>query len=131
MTIFAKRPLSVSASLIAALWICSSLEAAFAQTSSSKENLAATMLTGTIRAANGKPMEGVTVSGRDVEKTFTTIVYTDAKGKFVFPSMDRGRYRVWAQAVGYETTRAEVNLDPSKETHEDFKLRTLEGFFPN
>jgi len=37
---------------------------------------------GEIQAANGKPLEGVTVSARDVEKTFTTSVFTDEHGNY-------------------------------------------------
>jgi streptogramin lyase len=90
--------------------------------------LAGTMLTGTIRAANGKPLEGVAVSVREVEKTFTTSVFTDGGGNYFFPVLDKGQYRVWAQAVGYEAGRAELSLDPNKEIRQDFTLRTLDDF---
>ena len=86
------------------------------------------MLTGKIQAANGKPLEGVTVSARDVEKPFTTSVFTDEHGNYFFPVLDKGRYRLWAQAVGFETQRTELNLDPAKESRENFTLKTLDDF---
>src|SRR5262245_30091972 len=60
------------------------------------------LLTGTIKSAAGANMEGITVSARGVGKTFTTSVFTDAAGEFYFPQLDGGKYKVWAQAVGFE-----------------------------
>ena len=94
----------------------------------SANTLVGTMLTGKIQAANGKPLEGVTVSARDVEKAFTTTVFTDDRGNYFFPVLDKGRYRLWAQAVGFETARVELNLDPAKESRENFTLKSLDDF---
>jgi len=94
----------------------------------SADVLAGTMLTGNIQAADGKPLEGITVSARDIAKTFTTSVFTDAQGNYVFPVMGQGRYRLWVQAVGFETERTELSLDPAKETRANFTLRTLDDF---
>jgi streptogramin lyase len=90
----------------------------------SADTLAGTMLTGRVQGADGKPLEGVTVSARDVEKTFTTSVFTDAQGNYFFPVLDQGKYRVWVQAVGFETARVELNLDPAKQVRENFALKT-------
>jgi len=90
--------------------------------------LAATMLTGTVRAANGNSLEGVTVSARDLAKTFTTSVFTDERGNYFFPPLDKGRYRVWAQAVGYELGSTELNLDPAKDMRQNFTLKPLDDF---
>jgi streptogramin lyase len=59
------------------------------------------LLTGTVTSASGEKMEGVTVSARQFGKTFTTSVFTDAAGEYYFPALENGRYKVWAQAVGY------------------------------
>src|SRR5580693_8965393 len=61
-------------------------------------------LMGTIRDVGGEPLNGVPVSARATDQTFTTSVYTDDKGEYVFPTLPRGDYKVWAQAVGYSMT---------------------------
>ena len=75
-----------------------------------------TPLAGTITAPTGEPMPGVTVSVRAESKPITTSVFTDEAGQYYFPPLapplEGGRYRVWAQAVGYETASADVVLDP-------------------
>jgi streptogramin lyase len=90
--------------------------------------LASTMLTGNTRAADGGAMEGVAVSARLVNGTVTTSVYTDEQGNYYFPALPGGRYRVWAQAAGYEAGRSELNLSPTRETRQDFTLKTTKDF---
>src|SRR5580700_9320228 len=68
-------------------------------------------LMGAIHGADGKPMQGVAVSARSAQQTFTTTVYSDDKGEFVFPGLASGSYKVWAQAVGFVTDRADVKVD--------------------
>lgn len=91
-------------------------------------NLVGKMLTGTIRSSDNKPLEGVTISARDSVKTITTSVFTDEKGDFSFPALDKGQYRVWAQAVGFEMGKAQVMLDPAKPTRQDFTLKATSDF---
>jgi streptogramin lyase len=87
-------------------------------------------LTGTIRSAAGERMEGVTISARASGSSITTSVFTDAEGEYFFPPLSEGRYKVWAQAVGYEAGRTEVSLtetiarwDVSLRTKKDFELQ--------
>ncbi len=87
-----------------------------------------TVLTGMVRAATGETLEGVTVSARTDGKTFTTSVFTDEQGNYFFPPLEKGTYRVWAQAVGFEAGRAEVNLDADGATHQDFTLQKARDF---
>src|SRR5262245_59356879 len=68
------------------------------------------LLTGTIRTAASAQMEGATVSARGVGRTFTTTVFTDAAGGFYFPQLDAGRYKVWAQAVGFDAAVLDLEL---------------------
>jgi streptogramin lyase len=82
------------------------------------------VLTGTIRSVDGKAMEGVTVSARTEGSKITTSVFTDAEGVYVFPPLANGNYRVWAQAVGYSTGRAEAPLNGSIAVRRDFSLTT-------
>ena len=87
-------------------------------------------LTGVTRAVGGQTIEGVVISARAADKSVTTSVFTDDRGEYVFPSLESGRYDVWAQAVGYETARAQVTVDPSRKSHQAFTLRTIEDFTP-
>ncbi len=68
------------------------------------------VIQGTVKSADGSAMEGVIVSARAADKSFTTSVFTDRQGNYVFPSLDAGQYRVWAQAVGFEAGRSEFAL---------------------
>ena len=65
---------------------------------------------GNIKGADGSPMEGVLVSARASDKSYTTTVFTDRQGNYVFPPLDAGQYKIWAQAVGFEAGRSELAL---------------------
>ena len=82
-------------------------------------------LAGAARAMNGSPLEGVAVSARAAERSSTTSVFTDEHGEYVFPPLESGRYEVWAQAVGYETLRAEVAVEATRQAHQAFTLNTI------
>src|ERR1700704_6789896 len=64
---------------------------------------ATAILSGTVKSSDGKPLEGVGVSARNAGETFTTTVYTDQSGRYLFPPVSSGQYKVWARAVGFET----------------------------
>src|SRR5215472_230271 len=81
-------------------------------------------LSGSVKSDAGAKLEGVTVSVRAVGQTITTSVFTDEDGNYYFPRMAEGKYRVWAQAEGFEAGKAEVNLDGSVR-HQDFTLKAL------
>ena len=68
------------------------------------------MLSGTIASASGEKLEGVTVSAKREGTPITTSVYTDEGGNYYFPPLEAGKYNVWAQALGFETTKSEVDL---------------------
>ena len=86
------------------------------------------MLSGAIHDADGTALEGVVVSARAADQTFTTSVYTDEEGKYFFPELKSGQYRAWAQAKGYKTARAKLTLDSAGHTRQEFTLETLEDF---
>lgn len=88
----------------------------------------AIMLSGTVHSASGEAMEGVAVSVRAADKTFTTTVFTRKDGSYTFPSLDAGQYRILAQAVGYEAGRAEARLEPDGKHRQAFKLNTFKDF---
>ena len=80
------------------------------------------VLTGTVTSPTGEKMEGVTVSAKANGDSVTTSVFTDRTGAYYFPAMPGGSYRVWAQAVGFEASRAEVTLQGSSQRR-DFALK--------
>src|SRR5215470_19550329 len=69
-----------------------------------------TILTGTVASATGDKMGGITVSAKAVGATITTTVFTDEAGAYYFPKLPPGKYRVWAQALGFETANGEAEL---------------------
>ena len=89
---------------------------------------ATSTLSGTVKSSDGKPLEGVGVSARGVSNTFTTTVYTDESGQFLFPPMVSGQYKVWAQAVGFEASRADADLSVGAKKQVDLTLASLVDF---
>ena len=60
------------------------------------------LLTGTVTSSSGAALEGVAVSAQIPGVPITTSVYTGADGRYFFPPIASGEYKVWAQAVGLE-----------------------------
>ena len=85
------------------------------------------VLSGAVVSAAGEKMGGVTVSAKAEGATITTTIFTDADGRYFFPPMPEGKYRVWAQAVSFETAKGEVDLAASKA--QDFTLKPMKDFF--
>ena len=85
--------------------------------------LADSILAGTITSASGDKMGGVTVSAKAEGSTIATSVYTDEAGGYYFPPLPDGKYRVWAQALTYQTAKS--NVDLNKTTHQDFSLQPM------
>jgi streptogramin lyase len=85
-------------------------------------------LSGIVKSSDGKPLEGVGVSARRVSETFTTTVYTDESGRYLFPPRGSGRYKVWAQAVGFDTSRTDADLSDGVNKQVDLTLASLSDF---
>ena len=81
------------------------------------------LLTGAVAGPDGGRMAGVTVSAKAAGSTITTTVFTGDAGTYAFPALPPGRYRVWAQALGYETARGEAELQPGARA--DFALTPI------
>jgi streptogramin lyase len=81
------------------------------------------ILAGAITARSGQKLEGVTVSAKREGSTITTSVYTDTAGTYVFPPLPAGKYRVWAQALGFETSKGSVELSAAR--RHDFTLQEM------
>lgn len=87
-------------------------------------------LRGAIASTDGKPLEGVTVSLRGEGKTFVTTVFTNQKGVYVFPPLQRGlQYGLWAQAEGFQTARLNVKAESGAvQQVSSIQLKPLENF---
>jgi len=81
------------------------------------------LLAGTITAAAGEKMGGVTVSAKAERSPITTSVFTDETGNYYFPPLPNGKYRVWAQALTYQTANGNVEL--KKTTRRNFILQPM------
>jgi mono/diheme cytochrome c family protein len=85
--------------------------------------LADQLLAGTITSPTGQKMEGVLVTAQKDGSTVQTSVYTDQNGEYYFPVMEDGNYAVWAQTLGFETGKGNVDLTATR--HQDFKLAAI------
>src|SRR5438034_2333859 len=72
------------------------------------------LLAGAITSTAGQKLEGVTVSAKRDGTTITTSVYTDQDGNYYFAPLAEGKYQVWAQALGFETTKGSVDLTATR-----------------
>jgi virginiamycin B lyase len=99
-----------------------------AQNAYSQSAPATASLSGTVKSSDGKPLGGVGVSARGMSETFTTTVYTDESGRYLFPPMNGGRYKIWAQAVGFETSSAETKPSDPNTKQTDLVLTSLSDF---
>jgi len=81
------------------------------------------LLSGSIASRSGQKLDGVTVSAKREGSTITTSVYTDAAGEYFFPPLPEGRYRVWAQALGFERASGPVELSAAR--RQDFTLAEI------
>src|ERR1700683_1030461 len=96
---------------------------------SSQSAPAKSALSGSVKSSDGKPLEGVGVSARGANDTFTTTVYTDEAGRYTFPPLSGGQYKVWAQAVGFETSKGEAGLSAGTKKQVDLTLASLSDFY--
>src|SRR6516165_8871160 len=87
-------------------------------------------LRGAVKAVDGKPLEGVTVSIRGEGKTFVTSVFTNLQGVYVFPPVEKGiKYSLWAQAQGFQTARLNVDAGNGEvQQIAGFQLQPLANF---
>src|SRR5436190_12293439 len=85
------------------------------------------IMNGSIKSSAGQAMGGVMVSAKPEGGTITTTVLTDETGRYYFPPLASGKYRVWAQALSFATAKGEIDLGATKK--HDFVLRPMENFF--
>src|SRR4051812_3020540 len=85
------------------------------------------IMNGSITSSASQAMGGVMVSAKPDGGTITTTVLTDEAGRYYFPPLAAGKYRVWAQALSFATAKGEIDLGATKK--HDFVLRPMENFF--
>jgi len=83
-------------------------------------NAADVLLSGAITSAGGEKMGGVTVSAKAEGSVTTTTVYTDEAGEYYFPPLPAGKYKVWGQAVSFETAKGDVDLSAARSSRRSF-----------
>jgi len=81
------------------------------------------VLGGTVKSATGEKMGGVAIGARATGSNITTTVYTDDQGNYYFPPLPTAHYQVWANALGYNYTAAQLDLSAAK--RQDFTLASL------
>ena len=81
------------------------------------------ILSGAVTSLTGEKLDGVSVSAKAAGSTIATSVFTDAQGNYYFPPLAAGKYRVWAQTIGYETAKDEVDLAANRK--HDLKLAPI------
>ena len=111
----------VRGSLLAGLMIATAAAMSF----TTAANAADAVLSGTITSAAGEKLGGITVSAKPAGGTITTTVFTDETGAYYFPPLPAGKYRVWAQAVSFDTAKAEIDLSATR--RQGFVLTSDEG----
>jgi streptogramin lyase len=84
------------------------------------------VLTGAVTSAAGEKMGGVTVSAKGEGSPIATSVFTDESGNYYFPPLPNGKYRVWAQALTYQTANSNTELK-KKTTRQDFVLQPMKN----
>jgi streptogramin lyase len=84
------------------------------------------ILSGAVKSAAGEKMGGVMISAKGEGQTITTSIYTDDAGNYYFPPLPEGKYRVWAQALTFETAKSAVDLGAAKK--QDFTLKPMKDF---
>ena len=84
------------------------------------------LLHGKVTSAAGEKMGGVAISAKAEGSTIATTVYTDEGGEYVFPPMPAGKYRVWAQALTFETAKDAIDLGAA--SGKDFALKPMADF---
>jgi streptogramin lyase len=85
------------------------------------------ILSGTVTSAAGENLNGVMVSAKPEGGTITTTVLTDEAGKYYFPPLPAGKYRVWAKTLTFDTAKSEIDLGATR--RQNFTLKPLDDYF--
>ena len=91
--------------------------------SQNASNVATLSATGEIRTVDGAPVPGATLrlTNEDTQKVW--ISWSDQSGKFGFPSLPPGHYKVEATQLGFQPATVELEIASLPEPHFDLVLR--------
>ncbi|HWF13509.1 MAG TPA: carboxypeptidase regulatory-like domain-containing protein [Candidatus Acidoferrales bacterium] len=124
-----KMAFAVVFAAVVSLGLLVGAQRAFSQFATSVETAVPNAsLLGFVHSSDGKNLEGIGVSARKNGETFTTTVYTDESGAFWFPAMATGQYKLWAQAVGFETYKTDVTFSDVPVRNVSIRLAPLADF---
>lgn len=84
--------------------------AAIAHGAPPTEHGAAASISGVVHDAAGHALAGVTVTARGDGSLMSTSVFTDDKGVYVFPHLNRGGYGLRVQATGFHAATDHVDV---------------------
>ena len=71
---------------------------------------AATTTSGTVKTAEGAPVPSATIRLTNTDTNKSWVSWTDESGKFEFPNLPAGHYRVEASQLGFVKSSTEVQL---------------------
>jgi len=78
---------------------------------------------GVVRTAEKNPVPGATVRLIQVSSGQGWVSWTDENGKYEFPGLPLGRYRIEVQQMGFEAANVEAEIKPEGNTGTDVTLR--------
>jgi Carboxypeptidase regulatory-like domain/TonB dependent receptor-like, beta-barrel len=84
--------------------------AAASKTAGDSNSDLTTTLRGVIRTPTGEPIPGAGVRATRTETNQAWVTWTDQSGKFEFPSLPAGHYRVEAEQIGFAMNSGQIQL---------------------
>src|SRR5262249_8579569 len=78
---------------------------------------------GSVKDSDGNQLNGAFVSAGREHSTYTVTVYTDDEGRFRFPEMAAGSYKVTAHASGFQPSNRSAKIVNGQTKPLDFTLQ--------
>jgi Carboxypeptidase regulatory-like domain/TonB dependent receptor-like, beta-barrel len=97
----------VKRSILPAVLACWFAAAAWAQTPSPKP---AVRLEGVVRTTEGLAVPGASIRAENTETHQAWLTWTDERGRFLFPALPAGSYRVGAEEIGFVSQTKQFRL---------------------
>jgi iron complex outermembrane receptor protein len=87
-------------------------------------------VSGTVRDASGGVLPGVSVSIADVKSGTLLTAVSDQQGRYSFPGLAPGGYRLTTELGGFDPANADVTIAAAQSATKDFTLKVT-SFFEN
>src|ERR1700690_4007026 len=118
-----KHAVLLAGLLAGLLALFTAFEAPLAAQDNSDANAPAdAQLAGTVRTPDGTAVPGSTLRVIQTSTGKAWITWTDEDGKFEFPALPSGHYRVEISQLGFAPATREIDLASGKQTPADLKL---------